>query len=498
MLARKKGKFFQALPMLGLLLLTILFHVLVPFSVRAESLPDWSSFGGKIMDALVMTLVNFGVGMLVNGIYLKWKKGDTPEMHLIPGIFSLLVAALIFFMSKGMKSVTDSWGKEGQQSVATQIYLLELGEDDQIEELAPLIKQYELKFERAFPSVSPAQDADLAQYYLLTVPVSVEKNVADLLLADKENVDSYEPNLVFSLDDPAETEQAENNTTTFIADDPLLPRQWYAEKLNYNAAFELLQNKTPRRKAKVAILDTGVDGKHEDLDGIFGDSPAHTDKHGHGTHCAGLAGAATNNHTGVASLNWEGKFMEIRAYAALGDNGSGNYEQIAQAVVDATQQGADVISMSLGGPALFTPKVLKDAIKFALKQNAIVVVAAGNENVDAKTRVPANIEGVICVSAVNPELRKAAFSNTNTSLKMPIAAPGTDIFSLVPANQYRSMNGTSMATPLVAGLLGVMRSLKPELSAPEAYQLLQSTGISGADAGKTGKVIHPKAVIEAL
>ncbi|MBX7240723.1 MAG: S8 family serine peptidase [Bacteroidia bacterium] len=494
---REKGKNFRPLPAVILLLVAIGFHVLLPAFVPEDKVPDLVSFGGKIMDQLAMVLINFGIGLLIDAGYLTAKKYQHPKVYWVPGVMALLLALGIFMLSKGWQKVSGLWEGEGSQTQAS--ILLEIGPDDEIDEFKKVFCKYKARYEQAFPSVSLQEDEDLAQYYLVYVDTIFKNSLITELKLDTSNVDNVESNEFVKLDDPSGENKFETGTASYSANDPYLNRQWFAEQLQYEEVYLMLKNKTPKRKAKVAILDTGVDKNHEDINSTFGDSPATEDNHGHGTHCAGLAGAVTNNRKGIGSLNWEGKFIELKGYAALGTDGSGSYETIAQAIVDAAKEGADVISMSLGGPAPFgAPKVLKDAVKFALKKNAIVVVAAGNSNMDARFYSPANIPGVICVAATDENGNRASFSNTNTSLKMPIAAPGTNIFSSIPGSQYTSFNGTSMATPIVSGLVGIMRSFNPDLKAEDAYQLLKSKGKAGGNAGETGNLIQPVATLSSV
>ncbi|TAE56007.1 MAG: subtilisin, partial [Bacteroidetes bacterium] len=223
------------------------------------------------------------------------------------------------------------------------------------------------------------------------------------------------------------------------------------------------------------------------------------DRHSHGTHCAGLATAATNNGKGIGSLNWDGEYLSLSGYPALDASGRGTDVTVSRAILAAADGGADVISLSLGGPSLFgPPKAQSDAIQYARKKGAIVVVAAGNSNDDARRYSPANIKGVITVSAVNEQFEKAPFSNTNSGLKMPIASPGVNIFSSIPGGQYQSFNGTSMATPIVSGLIGVMRSLNPNLTGEQAYEIIKATGKQLNDSDKVGLLIQPKAALEAV
>ncbi|NNE34282.1 MAG: S8 family serine peptidase, partial [Rhodothermales bacterium] len=319
----------------------------------------------------------------------------------------------------------------------------------------------------------------------------------DMLKKRLEDVDHVEINEPIELDDPISTDSDEFDAgVRFLTNDPLANQQWAMQGARIDAAHKILEDLKPVRKAVVAILDTGVDARHEDIVGSFlSESPATTDSHGHGTHCAGIAGAATNNSTGMASLNWDGRFVEISSYAALGSTGMGTVETMAQAIIDATTDGADVISMSLGEFSLFPIKVVTDAVKFAQKRGVIVVAAAGNSNQDAKMHLPSNIDGVIAVAAVDENNRKASFSNTNASLSRPIAAPGVNIMSLEPNGKYGKKSGTSMATPLVAGLIGVMRAINPELTAEQVYTILEGTGKAGADAKRVGNTIQSDAAI---
>lgn len=494
---REKGKNFRTLPAVILLLAALGFHILLPAFVPEDKVPDLVSFGGKLMDQLTMALINFGIGLLIDAGYLTAKKYQHPKVYWVPGLLALLLALAIFMLSKGWQKVSE-WGRHEYTRETTTI-LVELGPDDSVEEVLPLLSKYKSEYERAFPNVSKTEDEDLSQYYIVTVDTLLKNSLMTELRLDTSNVDFVEINETVKLDEPKAIEVPFAKTVNYSANDPYLNKQWFAEQLEYEKAYQFLQKTSPKRKAKVAILDTGVDKNHEDIQASFGESPVKEDKHGHGTHCSGLAGAVTNNGKGIGSLNWEGKFIEIRGYAALGETGSGSYETIAQAIIDAAKGSADVISMSLGGPAPFgPPKVLKAAVKFAAKRNAIVVVAAGNSKMDSRYYSPANIPGVICVAATDENGAKAVFSNTNTGLKMPIAAPGVNIYSSTPGSQYASFSGTSMATPIVSGLVGIMKSLKPDIKAEEVYKILNDSGKNGKSVSETGKLIQPAAALSAM
>jgi thermitase len=127
-----------------------------------------------------------------------------------------------------------------------------------------------------------------------------------------------------------------------------------------------------------------------------------------------------------------------------------------------------------------------------------VVASAGNSNADARDHIPSNVDGVIVVAAVDQNLGKARFSNTNTSLALPLAAPGVDILSLKPNNKYVPLSGTSMSTPMVSGLIGILRSFNPDLTTQQAYDILHETGKTLDDSPRIGRLINAEAAIQTV
>ncbi len=484
---RSQGRRFNPWPSFLLMMTALIFQFVYPSE---------DSFWLRIPHMLV----DFGLGMAIASGFLALRKFNF-KLFLVPGLLSAIIGGTIYGLGFAYESLSQMDSiKSGYESEL----LLELGEDDHINEkpIQDLLNRYHATAVRAFPTVAFEDNKDLAQVYVVTVCATKIDRLRWELNADTENVDHVEPNRHFEFVSPISGNLPEPLNISSLANDPYFDQQWYAQALNYEAVHATLKGIRPAKKAKVAIVDTGVDPGHEDLAKIYqmSDTDGDYDKHSHGTHCAGLAGAVANNSLGVASMNWEGKFVTISGYAALDDYGRGTDLRVARAIIKAAEDGADVISMSLGGPSFGgrAPKSQVDAITYANKLGAIVVVAAGNSNQDAKGFTPANIAGVICVSAVGPDLRKASFSNTNTSLKMPIASPGVNILSSVPGSKYQSYNGTSMATPIVSGLVGIMRAIQPDITTAEVYELLVSTGATGEDVDKVGRLIQPQAVLQAM
>ncbi len=473
---------------------SILGCLLIAWDISKQNKNPWTVVAGLACLALMgfsRLVTSVGFLNLASGVFTDMAMGLWSGAGLL---FIKKSKAKPFFilgmMALAFALIAGSIGKAfGVSSAST--FLIELGPDDQIAEVTPVLHSYGLTAERAFPTISISMDEDLAQVYIVSGTVMNLQAAMNDLRIDTENIDHVEWNEAVGLMPPQNnSDRSISFGGSILEDDPLAPSQWALDAIDGHEAHKMLQDLQPVRKARVAILDTGVDGAHEDITGVFETTPGDVDKHGHGTHCAGIAGAATNNKLGMASLNWNGEFIDILSYKALGDDGMGSLETIAQAIIDATNNNADVISMSLGGFSLAPPRVVKKAVEFALKQNTIVVAAAGNSNQDAKNHMPSNIKGVITVSATDQNGRKAKFSNTNTSLTRPIAAPGVDIVSLVPGQEYGPKSGTSMATPVVSGLLGVMRAVNPNLSAEEAYKILHETGETLSDTDKVGRQIN--------
>ncbi len=462
--------------------------------VMVGSFMHVTNFAG-LWPTLAAVSAEVGIGsMLLAGLLRRHNREARPWFMI--GAFALVVAVTLLATQKltGASVLSDS-KPELPVIAGTATWLVELGSDDTIDEIIPILENHGASWEKAFPSIALNDDVDLAQVYLLRFSESAVGPLTEALMADVENVDHLEVNFDVHLDIPTAPFRHKVKQDDLLVNDPLASQQWALDAINGHAVHQMVADVQPAKKALVAILDTGVDANHEDVSPNFAHSPATKDVHGHGSHCAGIAGAATNNGRGIASLNWEGRFMDVAGYQALNDQGFGSIEMISQAIIDATQDEADVISMSLGAKAE-TPKVIRDAIEFALERNVIVVASAGNANEDAKDHMPSNVEGVIVVSAVDQDLNKARFSNTNTSLSRPITAPGVDILSLKTGGGYVTMSGTSMSTPVVSGVIGMMRAFNPNISDDDVWKILDETSRPVRDSERIGNLVDAEAAIQ--
>lgn len=250
----------------------------------------------------------------------------------------------------------------------------------------------------------------------------------------------------------------------------------------------------------VAVLDTGVDYNHNDLKGniwtntkevanngqdddgngyvddVFGwnfdgNNNNTLDVYGHGTHVSGTI-AGVNNDFGVTGVAYDAKIMSVKV---LNDSGSGSYSSIAQGIYYAVDNGAKVINLSLGSP--FPNQTMEKALEYASSKGAIVVMAAGNNG----NPFPAYPAGYatnwgLAVGAVNRQNEMANFSNRAGMNPLAyVTAPGVNVYSTIPDNQYASYNGTSMATPHVAGVVALMLSANSNLTDAQVRQIITET-----------------------
>lgn len=250
----------------------------------------------------------------------------------------------------------------------------------------------------------------------------------------------------------------------------------------------------------VAVIDTGVDYNHEDLknniwintkeiagNGIDDDGNGYIDdvrgwnfdndnnnvldNNGHGTHVSGTI-AAENNGIGVTGIAYNSQIMPVKALDA---NGSGSSSNITKGIYYAVDNGAKVINLSLGGDS--SNDSLKSAIEYASSKGVIVVMAAGN-NSESIPSYPARYayNSGIAVGAVDQNNNFADFSNRSGSKEIAyITAPGVNVYSTVPNNQYDTYSGTSMAAPHIAGVVALMLSANPNLTESQVRQIIIST-----------------------
>jgi len=313
--------------------------------------------------------------------------------------------------------------------------------------------------------------------------------------------------LLHQLQEQSDVAYAHPNYLLFaqaIPNDPEYSNQrWHYEAIRLPEAWDI--EKGTSSPVTVAVIDGGVPTGHPDFAGkllpgydFYSDAATSGDGDGrdpnpedtapstdyHGSHVTGTVAAATNNSLGVAGVSWGAQVVPIRALSG----GSGTLADVADALrwaaglrvngVPANSNPAKVINMSLGGPVACTSApALQQAINEASAVGAIIVVAAGNSNVDASTFTPAGCSGVVTVGATNASGSRAWYSNYGT--RIDVMAPGGEagqpVFSTLASGAYGGKAGTSMAAPHVAGVLALMKSKNPNLTVAEAVNILKET-----------------------
>lgn len=318
--------------------------------------------------------------------------------------------------------------------------------------------------------------------------------------------------------------------TMAIPNDEYYAYQWHYPLINLPAAWDVT---TGSSNVIVSVIDTGVLLNHPDFSGQLvagydfisvidiandgdgidnnpddpGDSTGGRPSSFHGSHVAGTIAAATNNTTGIAGIAWASKIMPLRA---LGKGGGTSYD-INQSILfsaglandsgSTPPQKADIINMSLGGGGF--SQAGQDVITQARNAGVIIIAAAGNENT-ATLSYPASYTGVVSVSAVGYDKSRSSYSNFGTAID--VAAPGGETSVDLNADGYADgvlsaagddssgtiqfnypfYQGTSMASPHMAGVVALMKAQKPDLTADELDNLLVSGEIT-EDLGDPGR-----------
>ena len=295
--------------------------------------------------------------------------------------------------------------------------------------------------------------------------------------------------------------------------DPLLGEQWGLVNTGQRngrasadiSAFAAWDKTQGSRKVVVAVLDSGVDYTHADLAGNMWHRPDDMemyrdddlgviddydgfsaveserdpmDENGHGTHCAGIVGAEGDNNLGIVGVNW---YVEIMPLKFMGRGGFGSTKDAIAAinyVIARKRDGVNVRVISASWGSQSRSKALEDVIRKAGEADILFVAAAGNDGADADKRphFPSGykLPNVLSVAALDRRDELARFSNYGAK-GVHVAAPGHEILSTWLGGKYEEHSGTSMATPFVAGVAGLVLSVEPNLSVKELRDRLMNT-----------------------
>lgn len=307
----------------------------------------------------------------------------------------------------------------------------------------------------------------------------------------------------------------------YVPNDPAASnssRAWYLDAVNAFEAWDITRGSD---EIVVAIVDNGFNLRHPELNSkvikpynvwLHSDavSPQRVD---HGTHVAGTAIAIADNNKGISGIAPRCKFMPVQV---ANQNGLMTTTSILDGVLYSVYQGADVINISLGqkfsslsgSDELFQKQLIRDHFKeeerlwmeisrIAARHKTTIVVAAGNDGVLAGIDALHRPENVIVVSALDKNLsslRRANFSNYGEF--STISAPGVEIYSTVGRNDYETMQGTSMAAPVVTGAVALMKSVNKDLTSGQIISILQQTGLPVN--GKVGNLIQIDKALKAV
>lgn len=253
-----------------------------------------------------------------------------------------------------------------------------------------------------------------------------------------------------------------------MPNDPLLPNQRYLNQIRADLAWDVVTS----AEMVIAVVDTGVDLSHSELEGRLVDGvnlirPGATpqDDNGHGTNVAGVIAAAGNNDKGTAGLLWDVKIMPIKALEA---DGNGDEDKLGEGIRYAVEHGARIVVLSLGLNKYSS--YMERVVREAEEAGVLLVAASGNEGNAVK--YPAAYDSVLAVGGIGADYRSEPMSNTGPELDL--VAPWI-VFTTFLGGGYDYKEGTSMAAPQVAGAAALAWSTRPELKPVELRNLLRQT-----------------------
>ena len=289
------------------------------------------------------------------------------------------------------------------------------------------------------------------------------------------------------------------SAATVSFNDPLQSRQWYLDALNFGDAWAQLLELPDRGYIKVAVVDSGFDTHHVDLQqnlalakgiNIVNGSDNLSPVNPHGTGTIGLMAATSGNGEGISQAAWSTRAIPVRV--SNRSDGAAYTTHLVEGIRYAADQGARVINVSYSGVHL---GVLNRAARYAQRRGAVVFMAAGN---DGKRHDNwRNHKFLVAVGATDRDGSVSSFSSTGSFVD--VVAPGRDIMSLTTGSRTTSWSGTSFASPIAASVAGLMLVANPDLAPWQVRRILMQTardiGAVGVDAQSGHGLIDAEAAV---
>lgn len=454
--------------------------------------------------AIVLILVAAFAGQL-----RRWQKQWKAQVRIIPA-------------EKKLPSTTDEIALTDTQHLGRPEILVRFKPGVSAETIERITSQLHDRVEDRIENVSGLDAIDDLD----------DANVTELVAqySRMPEVEYAEENYEISLD------AVEGPLNPVLPHDPQFAEQWALSNQGQRGGKEGADISAPLAwatttgsdKVVVAVLDSGVDYRHDDLannmwvrpadmapyhdddlgtiDDVNGfdaidNSSDPMDDNGHGTHCAGIIGAEGSNDIGIAGVNWNVRIMPLKFMNAGGFGTTKDAVEAINYVIERKKAGVNVRIISASWGSTQKSRALEDIIRKAYEEGILFVAAAGNAstNNDRTPHYPSsyNVPNVISVAALDRHDQLASFSNYGPK-SVAIAAPGVDILSTWLGNEYEEKSGTSMATPVVAGVAALVLAHEPGLSVDELKKkLLTSVDKLDSLAGKVssgGRIDAAKAL----
>lgn len=352
--------------------------------------------------------------------------------------------------------------------------------------ISSFLSSFNFKEARALFPEKIKESSSLARIIEINYDSDIDPLYISSKLKSSFEVDWAEPRYVYELD--------------YVPNDPSYSSQYALSKISAALAWDINKGDT---SIVIGIVDTGVDWDHPDLaaniwrnwneipnNGVDDDNNGYVDdvrgwdfgglngtpdndpmedQPDHGTHVAGIASAVTDNGIGVASIGFNCRIMPVKTSRNDQRGTSGPYIVYGyEGIVYASDNGAKVINCSWGGSGF--SMFGQETINYAISQGSLVVAAAGNSN-SSGTHYPSSYKGVLSVASTTSTDTKSSFSNYGYSVD--VSAPGSSIYNTWQNDTYATLSGTSMASPLTAGLAGLVFAQFPTYNAEQVGEQIR-------------------------